>query len=500
MPRCLILLGALILGWAGCGRDGSSGPPHVILISIDTVRADHLGCYGYGRDTSPAMDELARQGVRFANAFSQSSWTLPSHMSVMTSQYPSVHGVQDDGQALADPVITLAEALQAGGYQTAAFVSWVYVGRSFGFGQGFDHFRELINRDRVRMASGGGAYRARYVTHEVAAWLDAHIRAQGGASADGRPADAQGIEPLFLFVHYFDPHMDYAPPQPYDTMFDPAYRGPAKGTHRYLSRYNRYFPVPPDTIPARDRDHVVALYDGEIRYTDDSIGRLLEAVDSRLGLDRCVVVLMSDHGEEFGDHGSMEGHGWTLYDEVLHVPLILRLPRGRHAGTVVDRPVELIDIAPTVLSLASVDVPPGFQGRTLEPWIEQAAGISSPPGTPTGTPEQDATLIFAEMARFNIFRQAVRGRRYKLIHTDDSGENLFKKAVQAGTEFFDIHRDPAEQENLFEADHPVAAYLDRELDGFRAESARRAESGPRTEEVELLPEDIELLRSLGYVR
>ncbi len=512
-----LVVGILVLAGLGCGPAERARPPHVILISIDTLRADHLGCYGYPRETSPAIDVLASRGVRFENAFSQASWTLPSHMSVMTSQYASVHGVENDEVSLAESVTTLAEAFRQGGYYTSAFVSWVYVGRSFGFAHGFDQFRELINRDHLQMASGGGAYRAEHVTGHVASWLDAYLKRTlagegvgegvgGGAGEGAGGGNGQdGGRPLFLFVHYFDPHMDYSPPPPYDTMFGSPYSGPAKGTHRYLSRYIKYFPVPPAQMPERDREHVVALYDGEIRYTDDHLGRLLAFLDSKLDLDRCVVALMSDHGEEFGDHGSMEGHGWTLYDEVIRVPLILRLPEARAAGSVVGRPVELIDLAPTLLSLASLDAPEGFQGEDLTRWIPGVGATSGgvgegvgnrAPGSSTG----EGALVYAENARFNIERQAVRGPRFKLIGTADTGQNHFGAPVRAGTEFFDVSRDPGEQSDLAGSDHPVAAYLTRELADFREHTARLAESVPRGEPVDLAPEDIELLRSLGYVR
>ena len=229
-------LAFLLLAAAGCVGDEETLPPHVILISIDTVRADHLGCYGYARDTSPNIDALAREGVTFSRAFAQASWTLPSHMSVMTSLYPPVHGVQEDDHALGDAAATLAQVLQTGRYETAGFVSWVYVGRSFGFARGFGEFHELIHRDRLRMASGGGAFRAEEITDRVITWLE-------------KPHP----EPLFLFVHYFDPHMDYVPPPPYDRQFDPDYSGPAQGTHAWLGRYIKYFPVPPATLPERDR-------------------------------------------------------------------------------------------------------------------------------------------------------------------------------------------------------------------------------------------------------
>ena len=197
---------------------------------------------------------------------------------------------------------------------------------------------------------------------------------------------------------------------------------------------------------------------------------------------------MSDHGEEFGDHGSMEGHGWTLYDEVLHVPLIMRLPGGRDAGRVIEAPTELISIAPTVLSAAGLPIPARFQGDDLLPLIE--------PEHPAG----GSGLVYAESHRFNISRRALRGARFKLIQTADTGKNSFGQAIQSGAEFYDLDRDPREQQSIFDLQNPVVAHFGREMEAFLEQAARDAQDLPRGEPVDLPPEDLDLLRSLGYIR
>lgn len=460
----LAALIAVVILWA---HSGGSKRPNVILISVDTLRADHLGCYGYPQQTSPAIDTLASDGVRFANAFSQASWTLPSHMSVMTSQYPQVHGVTDDQFRLREAATTLAETLSWGGYKSAAFVSWVYLGEAFGFAQGFEEFTPLIDRSRLRMASGGGAFRAERVSNAAIRWI-----------RRGQP------DPFFLFVHYFDPHMDYDPPAPYDLFFDSDYAGEADGTHRWASRYIATVRPKHTAVDPRDKRHMRALYDGEIRYTDAQVARLLQAIDAAVGLDDCLVVLMSDHGEEFNDHGSMEGHGWTLYDEILHVPLIFRLPGRARAGTVIDGPVELLDIAPTILEIAGISAPSSFQGRSLAGLIH--ASEQSPPGP----------LVFAAHSRFNIVKHSVRGPRYKLIHTEDTGVNSFGVTIQPGFEFYDLREDPGELENLYDEASPLVRHFEPKLREFSSGRPAEAEEAPR---VQLPAEDIELLRSLGYV-
>lgn len=435
----------------------------VILISIDTLRADHLGCYGYERDTSPAIDALARDSIRFSRAFSQSSWTLPSHVSLMTSQYPSTHRVTDDRFALPEEATTLADALQGAGYHTAGFVTWIYVSEVYGFAQGFDEFRTLIDRPQLEPASGRGAFPAQEAVSTVKSWLTQNQ-----------------ADPFFLFVHLFDPHMDYDPPAPYDTLFDPEYEGFATGQYRWMQPYIAGLNEFPLDIRPRDREHVEALYDGEIRYVDRQIEGLLTAIDEAVGLDRCLVILTSDHGEEFGEHGSMEGHGWTLYDEIVHVPLLVRLPARDRAGTTVDLPVELIDVAPTILAQLGLKAPDPFQGHSL--LVEADGGPK---------------VAYCETDRFNVIKRVVRGASHKLIHTRNTGRNAAGVPIQDGYELYDLEKDPGETQNLYDPQSPIAIAL---TDLLARHAAATTGAQPPPPSAQLSPADIELLRSLGYVQ
>lgn len=442
-------------------------PPHVVFISIDTLRADHLGCYGYTRETSPGIDRLAANSVRFNNAFSQSSWTLPSHMSMMTSQYPHVHGVETGKKPLPADGITLAESLSSAGYYTAAFVSWVYVDSRYGFSQGFDKFTELIPPKHKVDSSTKWSFKAEQVSDAAIEWINEPNR---------------GETPFFLFVHYFDPHIDYEPPEGFDRLFDENYTGTAQGTFQWLKTYIKGMHREPNRIDPRDLEYIKSLYDGEIRYTDLHVRRLLDAVDKAVGLDHCLVILTSDHGEEFNDHGSMEGHQWTLYDEIIRVPLIVRFPGAAHAGKVVDAPVELLDIAPTILDFAEVDAPATFQGESLRPLA-------------TAEPQTER-LVYAETRRHTT-RQSIRGSRYKLIHTDDTGTNRRGVPIRAGYELYDLENDPGERNNVYDPEADIARLLVSRLHAIRA-------SGPPTEgdddeiTVELSDEELRLLKSLGY--
>lgn len=442
--------------------------PNVILISVDTLRADHLGCYGYTRDTSPNIDRLAKSGVRFTQAMSQASWTLPSHMSIMTSQYPHVHGVEVAQQALPEDATTLAKVLSRSGYETAAFISWIYVARKFGFAQGFDEFTELLPPEDQIDSTTRASFKAEQVTNRVNEWL-----------AREHP------RPFFLFVHYFDPHLNYEPPPPYDRMFDPAYTGAALGSYEWIRPYIKGANAVPQKIDARDRDFVESLYDGEIRYTDYHLGRFLSAVDKAVGLDRCLIVFTSDHGEEFNDHGSMEGHQWTLYEETIHVPLVLRLPRSHQPARVVSRPVELIDIPTTILSLLNIAPPACFQGRDLS---ALAKGGEMP---------DEPVFSFGEIRRF-VIRQYVRGLRYKLIHTFDTGVNKRGISVKAGYELYDLQTDPREQHDLYAPDSPIARLLVQRLQQWNATPITGFRAG-QPQKVTLTPRELQQLRSLGYV-
>jgi arylsulfatase A-like enzyme len=436
-----------------------------VLVSIDTLRADHVSAYGYARQTTPQLDRLAAAGVRFAQAFAAASWTLPSHVSLFTSQLPSRHGVQHDRVALPALATTLAETLAAAGFATAGFVSWIYVGERYGLAQGFDVYRELIDLSRLEFASGGGAAQADAVIDAALGWL---------GSAPRRP--------FFLFVHLFDPHMDYAPPPPYDTLFggDPvASDGRYASVRRYISYLHADPPAPPD---AATRERITALYDGEIRYADDQLGRLLRALERRG--EECIVIVLSDHGEELGEHGSFEGHGWTLYDEVLRVPLVLRLPGGEAAGTVVQTPVTLIDVAPTVLEALGLPVPGSFEGTSLLPLLR---GEAAPGGR----------LLIAQTQRSGTRLRAVRGARWKRIEVADAGAAHLGLPVRQGSELYDLERDPGEQHALRDDEFPEARRLAEALDA----AERHPDAGATAPaEIELSDADRERLRELGYAR
>ncbi|MAE70737.1 MAG: hypothetical protein CME06_09740 [Gemmatimonadetes bacterium] len=311
-----VLCALLFFAAAGCGL-GPSPLPSIVLISIDTLRADHLSCYGYDRPT-PSIDSLAALGVLYENAHASAPWTLPSHVSLFTGLYPSSHGVVDTDRSLPPAIAQLPEALKRHGYRTAGFGAHIYLGRNFGFGRGFDHYEITPYRNDPQEISRGD----RIVTKGLQ-WLDSR-------KADPRP--------FFLFLHIFDPHWAYAAPEPWIGKYSSNYVDRMDGS---LPALTHFIDRP---MPGELRQHAIDLYDEEVAWTDALIGRLMLELKARSMSP--MVVLVADHGEEFKEHGSM-GHAVTLYKEQTHVPLIIVDPEGEQ-GQRVAAPVRTIDLVPTL--------------------------------------------------------------------------------------------------------------------------------------------------------
>jgi arylsulfatase A-like enzyme/Tfp pilus assembly protein PilF len=307
---------------------GSLPSPDVYLVTIDTLRADHVHCYGDDRIQTPALDSLARDGIRFAQAFTPSPITNTSHTSILTGLLPSVHGVTGFGIPLARRYPTWAELLKQNGYETAAFIGAVVLdSRTLapGLDRGFDYY------DNFPPASGQGKHwgqverRGDDVVHRAEAWMAAHPQ-----------------KPRFVWVHLYDPHDPYEPPPPYSQIY-------------------------------KDR-----LYDGEIAYADSALGKLLEYLKREKRYGNALIIVLGDHGEGLGEHGE-QTHGIFLYDSTTHVPLLIKLPMSSESvepvttqeGKVVEAQIETTDILPTVLDLLSIPAPPALRGRSLSPYFKE---------------------------------------------------------------------------------------------------------------------------------
>lgn len=315
---------ALLALLAGCRTlpPGDDAHPDVVLISIDSLRRDHVHAYGYRRDTTPTLDRLAERGARFTRALSASPWTLPAHMTMMTGLWPTEHGVVESDRRLAEGVPTVAERLKAGGYATAAFTSTIFVSGDYGFDRGFDTYADHDLTEKQNLAH---AVRTPQLVTEAMDWarkLPEHT-------------------PAFVFLHTYDAHYPYAPPEPWNTKYNRAL------SDKDL-RYRTYDWFQAHPLSKRKLRALTAQYDESIRYVDDSLKPLIDTWSR----DRNVVfIVVSDHGEELGERGSW-GHGHTLYREVLQVPLIVS-GAGIPAGVRSER-VGHLDLAATIAGIAGV--------------------------------------------------------------------------------------------------------------------------------------------------
>jgi arylsulfatase A-like enzyme len=363
-------------------RDG--GAPLVVVYLVDTLRADHLPLYGYPRDTAPELTRFARDGVVFDQAIAASNWTKPSVASIFTSLLPRDHRCVEGYNALDPELVTLAEALHDRGFATGGvIVNPLVRGKNMHFDQGFDLFGSPASPNRAAQA------------------VDAALAF----------VDARRGQPTFVYVHTMDAHTPYEPPPPFDRMFPPF---PEPG---------RKASEPADYREPLDRDRLVGQYDGAIAYGDREFGRLLAGLRERGLYDRATIVFLADHGEEFLDHGAF-GHGHTMFDELVRVPLVVKYAGRREAGRRVARQVQLLDVLPTVLKSQGVPLPPGIAGRPLEASFDE-----------TG-PERPA-----------VFESKAETRAARVLYGARTSEVKYIRELSVSdTElWFDLRSDPKEK-------------------------------------------------------
>lgn len=395
---------------AACGSERS---PNIVLVSIDTLRQDHVSAYGYSRPTTPTIDRLAAEGALFENAYSTSSWTLPAHMSAFTGLLPSSHQVEDDNDRLGESTLTLTQFLRRRGYATAGVASHVYLAGGYGFDRGFDTYEVGVDQT------------ADAVTDRALAWL----------------AERRDL-PFLLFVHYFDPHWDYRPPAEFARRFDSGYEGNRYGSLDFLLSWSD----PRVAMPAAIRERIVGLYDGEIAYADHHLGRLVDALRRDRLLDSTIVVVFSDHGEEIKDHGSF-GHGGSLYVETTRVPLVVRYPLRVRAGLRLRALASIADLPASLASLAGLGVPRQF--------TEQAVDLA--PALRGGAPAATRTLTLETTRvgpkRFAIVEAGYRYQSpgsYRYIHHVqplDAPPHEMDLEVRIPEALYALEVDPREQDN-----------------------------------------------------
>jgi arylsulfatase A-like enzyme len=422
----------------------------VFLIVLDAARAREFSTYGYPRSTTLEIDRLAREGVVFEEAVTPAPYTVSAMSSVWTSLYHDQHHYRAHFRgALPTGHLTLAEVLTANGVPAAGFVANPFGGTGFGLDRGFTQFR-VVRGDAGRPT----------------------VQAESLVAAVGPHLDHIGDRPSFTYVHFLQPHFPFDQPEPFVTLFGPdapltrAERESAAWTTR-VNRGRR-------ALDADEREHLVRLYDGSLASADRQVGRLRRMLEDRGLLERVVLVIMADHGEELYDRGLI-GHGGRLYEEVLHIPLIIRFPKGTGpVGLRLKAPVDLLDLAPTILDVMGLSGAGGsdraFEGRSLLP------------------------VLFGRPGKLQIGRSmherplySLRDRPWKLIHSVRTGQ----------TELFQLADDPGETRSL-DAAEPVRAEFYRQslYRWLRGLSKTRGGSVA----LRLSPEDQEALRALGYIR
>lgn len=397
--------------------------PNVLLITIDTLRADHVGSYGYAPARTPALDALAARGVRFTQAATVAPLTLPAHSSLMTGTFPGRHGVRDNGGFyLGDDQVTLAKALKARGYRTGGFVSAFVLDHRWGIGQGFDRYFDDFDLSKFRLDIGLDAVQrpGRETVSKAVEWLD-----------------QDAAQPFFAWVHLYEPHAPYDPPEAMRVRFPPT---------------------------------MVGAYDGEIATADEQIGRLIDHLAATGRLDRTVVVALADHGESLGEHGE-EQHGFFVYDATTRIPLIVAGPGL--APRVVDDQVRIVDVMPTVLELLGIGIPAPVQGRSLVPLL-RGGHLDLVALSETWYPRHH--YGWSELT-------SIRDGRYHFIEAPRR-------------ELYDTATDPGELHNLADANASRADVQEHALREIVARtSAGHGPAQPRA----VAPDVEERLRALGYV-
>ena len=456
LKKPIIIFGVLLLAVNALAQYQKSArreeAVNVIVILIDALRSDHLGCYGYDKATSPALDKFARESVLFSNSFSQSTHTKPSTASLFTSLYPSQHDVllgnrRDAAGNFFSDVLdesfkTMAEYLSEAGFNSAGFLDQGQLHAYMGFGQGFAYYNTYLKK-------------AKQINNDFYRWLSVNKHRK-----------------FFAYLHYLDVHAPYAPPPEYRDMFVTG-KSSMVIPERVADwrKFKKKFDEIKDQLTQADIDWLKALYDAEIRALDDYLAALFSRMKEEGVYDNSLIIITADHGDSFMEHGEID-HGTTLYDEVLLVPLLIRFPHGEHAG-VIETPVQTIDVLPTILDYVGVNTENDLlMGRSLIAVLNEPEAFAG-------------ESIFSE----RMYLLSIRKGIYKLIYNKNTMHQ----------ELYDLSADPREQSNLLAGGNHTAIgdTLKAELLAWseKVRHIRPARSG-----VKLDKETVDKLKSLGYIR
>ena len=449
--RCTSLLAVVGVILVGCSEKAE---PNVILVSLDTLRADRMGVYGYHRNTTPHLEALADQGVVFENFYYNGGGTLPSHMSMMTSLYPHVHRVLDKEKTLEEERVTLAEVFKDAGYATAGFADAGWMKGKFGFDQGFEIYDDV-----------GGRFEK--ILPKAFAWIREHRD-----------------QKFFLFLHTYDTHSEsgelpYSCPGGYASQYTSDFQVDFDGciddkcASRLLKSINDEVKAGQaqvaDFFSPADVEYISALYDGCINYVDDRVAELTELLKKLKIFDQTLIVITSDHGEEFSEHGYFL-HSQGGHEEVAHIPLIVKFPYQEYSGVRVEWLGAMVDLMPTILDILDLEVPSDAQGITLLPAVTDGSAT-----------REDVKMV-------GVFRT----NNWKFFERDQR--------------LFDMNADRGEKRNIFSSEPNVVASLRERLDELYREHKRAIEifeesrvSSDENEAVPLTADEIKQLKALGYL-
>jgi len=507
--------------------------PNVLLISLDSLRPDHLGCYGHrtrtGEKTSPNVDAVAAAGALFTDAVSTTTWTLPSHHALMSGMPDLVHGVLNDGYGATRSRVQLAQLLADAGYATGGFYSGPYLGPSYGFGDGFDVWENAAGVEEDLLAEA--AARAAEGAHpagglqQAAGQIALQVEVSYHATASAKRVSDQGIAwlaaqakgPFFLFLHYFDIHYDFTPPEEsWARAFWPGGERPRLSGERFFESKEIH-----PRMSAEDLAGVLSWYDGEIRWTDHQLGRVLEQLD-QLGLARdTIVVVVSDHGDEFFDHGG-KGHRQNLFQSTLSMALMMRWPGVIEAGRRIGGRVSIADVAPTLVDLCGVRERVGFYDErfpgALRGELRHGMWGESLRARLDGGPSDDREAIAFLVNQWQdrqrpVYSFALITDRFKVLVTQEyrlkegadggaaAGSDRVAGAVSGRV--FDLRADPGERNDLARSGDPAVAQAIARYDALFGPQGRLArwlalaECGPPPPPLSSV--ELKILNQLGYL-
>ncbi len=468
---------------------------NIIFLLVDALRADHLSCYGYSKNTSPNIDQIAKEGILFSNAFANSSWTKPTTATIFSSLYLSSHNVNNVSTGLSEEATILFEPIKKYGYSTGIFSSNNFVAPLYGFDQGVDYFYTFKPSITLRLSIGliirkiGTLNSYTYKVYNIFRKLEQLILSRHivDITADGLNRcfldwiDSLNGERFFAYIHYMEVHGPYTPPPPYDKMFFPSSKVSLLKPALKIRPVRSAFEHMPETMSFEEkREFLISQYDGEIRWLDASIGKLIEQLKKKNILDETLIIITADHGEEFFEHSNWGHSSRNLFDELIHIPLIMRYPKKLPPGAKIDALIQQVDLMPTIFDFC--DIPLSSckmsQGHSIIPLFKE------------NEKNYINKFVISESykASENNLRRSIRNQKNKLILSNiDSKIELL---------LFDLKNDPEEQINIVESDLTNRTYLLQNLKQFVENLPKYSKF---TKSTVMDQETRQRLKALGYI-